>query len=418
MNLKLFITSIILVFSLYFFLEAKTIYAVENPLASPNNPFGIHILEEDDLEDAAALVNSSGGDWGYITLVIRKDERDSERWQKVFDRMRRLHLIPIVRIATRQEDSRWEKPVFDEIDGWVSFLNSLNWVTKNRYVIIGNEPNHAKEWGGEVNPSEYAAYLKTLLTRLKGTSDDFFILPAGLDASAPNDREHMSETLFLNKMLESTPDVFDRIDGWTSHSYPNPKFSGSETATGPGTIRTFEWELDILKKLGIKKELPVFITETGWAHEVDGQKNGYKASESIANALKNSFTDPWKDKRIVAVTPFVLDYKDAPFDIFSWKKPGGSFYPFYYEVQKMEKLKGEPIQVTSGKILVVVFPSILKRHGKNFGLAYIKNTGQAIWSAGKLTKISDGLLQFEIEPILLSNTEPNQNALVFFRVSS
>ena len=45
-----------------------------------NNRFGIHILDETDLADAAALVNSNGGEWGYVTLVIRQDERDSARW--------------------------------------------------------------------------------------------------------------------------------------------------------------------------------------------------------------------------------------------------------------------------------------------------------------------------------------------------
>jgi hypothetical protein len=154
-------------------------FAIENPSARPNNIYGIHILDENDLEDAAKLVNSSGGDWGYVTLVIRKDERDSQRWQKTFDKMRRLHLIPIVRIATIQVNSHWEKPVQGEIDGWVSFLNSLNWVIKNRYVIIGNEPNHAAEWGNELNPQEYADYLSTLSEKLKNESGDFFILPAG-----------------------------------------------------------------------------------------------------------------------------------------------------------------------------------------------------------------------------------------------
>src|SRR3989344_492451 len=125
-------------------ISSTNIKAAENPLSVPNNSFGIHILDENDLEDAAKLVNSGGGDWGYVTFVIRSDERDSKRWQKVFDKMRRLHLIPIVRIATNQMEDGWEKPSFDEIDGWVSFLSSLNWVVKNRYVVIGNEPNHAK----------------------------------------------------------------------------------------------------------------------------------------------------------------------------------------------------------------------------------------------------------------------------------
>lgn len=62
-----------------------------------NNKFGIHIMDEHDLVDAANLVNSNGGEWGYVTIVIRDDQLNRDRWQSVFNQMRRLKLIPIVR---------------------------------------------------------------------------------------------------------------------------------------------------------------------------------------------------------------------------------------------------------------------------------------------------------------------------------
>src|SRR3989344_509102 len=260
MKYKLSLLIQILILIAFLFLgNLKIVKAVENPLAKTNNLFGIHILNESDIKDAANLVNSSGGEWGYVTLVIRKDERDTTRWQKVFDELRRHKLIPIVRIATIQQDGGWEKPVLDETDGWVSFLNSLNWVIKNRYVIIGNEPNHAKEWGGEINPSEYARYLRLLSEKLKANSQDFFVLPAGFDFSAKNTKDTMDATLFLKEAVSSEKDFFNYIDGWTSHSYPNPDFAGSEMASGRGTVRSYEWELEFLKTLGLVKEVPVFI---------------------------------------------------------------------------------------------------------------------------------------------------------------
>ena len=233
------------IFALVIFIP-KNARAIENPLNYTNNSFGIHILSEVDIKDAAELVNSSGGEWGYVTLVIRKDERDTTRWQQVFDELRRKKLIPIVRLATMQTEIGWEKPSFDEIDGWVSFLNSLNWVVENRYVIIANEPNHAIEWGGEIDPEGYADYLVEISKKLKATSDDFFVLPAGFDASAPNSSETSSESSYLQKMLEHKTDLFDHIDGWSSHSYPNPNFSGPVAAEGRGTLKTYEWELEYL----------------------------------------------------------------------------------------------------------------------------------------------------------------------------
>lgn len=229
----------IIVFFVFLFAFRGKALAVYDPLSVANNRFGIHIVNISDLEDAAKLVNSAGGDWGYVTLVITKNDRNTPKWQEVFDKMRGLHLIPIVRIATAPDGENWEKPSFGEIDGWVAFLNSLNWVVKNRYVVIANEVNLGKEWGGEVNPEEYATYLKSFSQKLKVVNSDFFILPAGFDASLKTSKTSLDETVYLRRMLAKEPDVFEAVDGWTSHSYPNPAFSGSAFAHGRGSVRTF-----------------------------------------------------------------------------------------------------------------------------------------------------------------------------------
>ena len=387
---------------------ARPTYAISDPLSVPNNSYGIHIIGPEDLEDAARLVNSSGGDWGYVTLVIQKKERNPLIWQPVFDKMRRLHLIPIIRISSQEQNGGWETLSLDEIDGWVSFLNSLNWVIKNRYVIIGNEPNHSKEWGGYIDPEGYALYLKTLSQKLKSKSADFFILPAGLDASAPNSKDTMDEVLFVKRMLKYDPSTFEYIDGWTSHSYPQPNFSGSAWATGRKSIRTFDWELEFLRSMGIKKDLPIFITETGWIHSLNDQKD----LERISRNYEYAFQGAWKDKRIVAVTPFVLSYPDKPFDIFSWKKGDGSFYEFYSEVQKLPKATGKPVQEISGNLLKIFIPYVMKTNQSFHGLILIKNTGQSIWS-GKDIQILTNDNFLEISPLSFPEIEPGYTKSVF-----
>lgn len=197
---KIFLLALSLVF---FLASTRPVFAIYDPTSVSNNRFGMHIVEPSDLDDVSRLLNSNGGDWGYVTLVIQKGERDTRRWQQVFDKMRRLHLIPIVRVATVPIGDVWEKPNPDEIDGWISFFDSLNWVIKNRYITIGNEPNHAKEWGGQVNPKEYADYLKTFSEKLKASSGDYFIMPAGFDASAGNTLETMDEERYLSLMTAS-----------------------------------------------------------------------------------------------------------------------------------------------------------------------------------------------------------------------
>lgn len=369
----------------------RQVLAITDPLAVPNNKFGIHIIDEYDLEDAAHLVNSSGGDWGYVTLVIREDERNRDKWQKVFDKMRRFHLVPIVRIATQMENGGWKKPAEGDIDSWVSFLNSLNWVVENRYIIISNEPNHAKEWGGELDPAGYATYLKSFSQRLKLKSGDFFIISAGLDASAPNSRETMDEAIYLERMLKAEPDVFELVDGLASHSYPNPHFSGSENGWGKGSVRTYLWELDYLKSLGVTKKLPVFITETGWL----------TSNPDISGKLKNAYQNAWNNDAVVAVTPFILNYQDPLFGEFSWKKFGEGYHDFYFEVQKLPKTSGKPVQKVSGKILSVFTPIFVKVDDPFYVTAIVENTGQAIWSKEDVVPVFSSLKleSFAMEPI-------------------
>ncbi len=410
--------NLVLIF-LFFLLSLfvpKNAAALDNPRDVPNNKFGIHVVNDEDLENASYLVNSSGGDWGYVTLVIREDERDAVRWQKIFDRARRLHLIPIVRIATTQSGENWTKPSADDVDDWVKFFDSLNWVVQNRYIVVGNEPNHATEWGGEVNPSEYVEFFGNISKSLKISSPDYFLMIAGFDASAPDNKTHMSEEKYIKKMLAKNPKLFDYVDGWASHSYPNPGFSASPQNTGQKSVKTYEWELTLLKRLGIYKDLPVFITETGWAHKTDDNQD-YLDTDTLINYYKKLFEIYQSDSRVVAFTPFVLNYTHPPFDIFSWKKSDGSNYSFYEETQRVLKYKGEPKRITEAEIIFEIAPEFIKKGDNTYGLVIAKNTGQTIWTMN--TPISDtekGINdKFEIDSPVFTDIEPGKIGIILFR---
>lgn len=397
-----------IIFSTILLFSIQSCAFAENvPNAVPNNKFGIHITDEKDLPDAATLVNSSGGDWGYVTLVITERERDHDRWQQVFDQMRRLHLIPIVRIATKATGDTWDAPNEAEINNWIAFLNSLNWVIENRYIVIANEPNHAYEWGGKIDAEGYATYLNKFAIKLHEASPDFFILPGGLDASAKNTISTMDELIFLKRMLVAEPKLFDNLNGWVSHSYPNPAFAGKETDTGRGTINTFKWELDYLKTLGVTKDLPVFITETGWSNQkIDPSK--------ITSMYDYAFKYVWNDYSVVAVTPFTLNYPQTPFSEFSWKKSDGTFYPYYFGLKDIAKTPGEPVQKVSGQILgAIAQPVILP--GTDFGGAILaKNTGQSIWDT-KDVIVSGDTKDVTIKSYSFPNIEPTRLGLILFK---
>ena len=334
--------------------------AVYDPASVSNNKFGIHIADVNDLNDVPRLVNSSGGDWGYVTFVIADNDRDVGKWILIFKRLRTNHLIPLVRLATHMDGSAWVKPNPVDVSEWASFLSQLPWPTNNRYVILFNEPNHTSEWGGTVAPEQYALIVKTFAQKLKESSSDYFILPAGLDASAQNTSESLDEAGYLSWMLTNEPQLFDYIDGWTSHSYPNPAFSGSVYARGRGTLTTYDWELSLLRQLGVQKELPVFITETGWAHRWTNDRSRLLDPSDVAKNLSIAAQTVWNDPRIVAVTPFLFQYQEPLFAMFSWLVPGNREpYPFYVAYQRISKTKGNPLQPPSPEYLALLSHSLV-----------------------------------------------------------
>lgn len=323
---------------LCFIVSPKASFAIVDPLAVPNNKFGVHILFTSELEKAKELVNSSGGDWGYITIPIQAIDKDLVKWQKFMDDCTRFHLIPIIRIATENHyfnTSVWRKPTREDILDFANFLNSLNWPIRNRYIIVFNEVNRGDEWEGIPNPEEYAIALNYAVNVFKSASPDFFIISAGLDnASANVPGKSMNQYDFMIGMNDAIPGIFNQIDGLGSHSYPNPAFSQTPWFTTRMGVSSFMFERDLAFKLS-GKNLPVFITETGWSSE-------RLARSQIASHFQYAFENIWADENIVAITPFLLSAGTVPFLQFSLIDENGNYNEVSRELKNMQKINGQP----------------------------------------------------------------------------
>lgn len=369
---------IITAFFVFLFFSSCAQYTLALDASRPNNIHGIHLAQpsDDDLKNAAKLVNSSGGDWGYVTLVIQENDRDKGKWQAIFNTLRELHLIPIIRLATNPEGSNWRRPNVEDAASWANFLDSLHWVVKERYVILFNETNHATEWGGAVDAASYAGIAKKFAEELKKRNKDYFIMLGGLDASAPQaGTAYQSEDVYLTEVVSyiGRESFNNLIDGLSSHSYPNPAFAGSPFSSGRGTVKTYEWELSLLKNIGINKELPVFITETGWS-------SAGVSRDVIGEYLKSVYSIWRDDSRIRAVTPFILNYQSEPFLGFSWQKQDSrDFYPQFEEVKSIPKTKGQPTQNERARF-IIDFPHELAVQSEFHFKFRLQNTGQSIWS--------------------------------------
>ncbi len=326
------ITIITIIFSVF----PKPSLAIEDPLSFSNNRFGIHILFPQELSAAAQLVNSSGGDWGYVTIPIQSVDRNLEKWQEFMDDAKSLHLIPIIRIATYPRGNFWTTPtIFDHLD-FANFLNSLSWPVVNRYIIVYNEPNSNLEWGGAVDAAAYAQELSYTIDAFKRVNDDFFIISAGLDGYAPQRGSlYQNSYQFLLDIDKAVPGIFKRIDGFASHSYPGSNFSESPFLTKQAGITSYKTEEAFIKNRFGRGNIPIFITETGW-------QRGNITEKQVASFYQYAFENIWSDKNIVAITPFLLNGQASSFDGFSLLRPDGSPSEIFSSIALLPKVKGQP----------------------------------------------------------------------------
>lgn len=350
--------------------------SIPTPTATPARPnkWGIHLL----LDDGRTVWPMSiwplhvryardlAGDGGYVTELIRSDDLDPARWQVFMDLCREFHLIPIVRLATTFDlDHGWWRAPQATATGdygelakrYAEFVAQLHWPAEQHYVIVGNEPNHGDEWGGQAKPTEYARFLIEVSRALHQADPAVRVLNAPLDPYTPNTNgqpfingmTYLDAESFLDQMQVAFPNVFDSIDIWASHSYAlgplseppwqqtfqidllndaqNPAHLEPPAGIANRGVNGYEWELFKLSTYGVRP-LPVMITETGWRHlestDPYSADNGrtWPEAQVVAQYLDLAFNGnhgrypsapdsgwtPWaQDERVLAVTPFALN---------------------------------------------------------------------------------------------------------------
>jgi len=310
---------------------------------------GIHLMKVEELSLVKPLLKEPRGhsaifkqDWHYVTVPFTlSDLGQSDRWQKFFNQAKKQRIIPILRLTTRFKQGHWQVPSRKNIVDQINFLSHLNWPTTEKYIIAYNEPNHAAEWGGKVDPQAYAITLAFVADWAHTENNGFVVLPAGLDQAAPNGKKTMEAFNFLNRMWTSDAEVFQKIDVWNAHAYPNPGFIASPYSTSKMSLRSFIYELNWLKqKTG--RDFQVAITETGWR---DTPLTHWKLTAYYSYALKNI----WSDPRVIAVTPFTLKGSPGPFSQFSFLNASGKPTGQYHALQAAIKWVGNLMQADRGQ---------------------------------------------------------------------
>lgn len=301
-----------------------------------NNPVGINVArlsQERFVGAVGGLVNTNGGDWGYMTITWTVEDRDSSQadWilQQFLDRCFEYHLNPIIRVGTwhHTHNEIWERPDWDEPAKWRAFFERGNWGSRPVYIIVGNEPNLGFEWGGEVDAAGYAKYLANFMDVFAG-SEQFKIVNAPLDASNWNEMPRMLDALeFIQAMREAVPDIFERLPAWASNPYRVP--SGGDNIRF--THRAYEAELE-----AIGRDMPIIITESGLMEIRD--------ENLIADYFDVAFRDWLADPKVLAATPMFWNPHSSEFWMFT-PNPDGSVQlasETYRRILRLPKPAGSP----------------------------------------------------------------------------
>ncbi len=138
-------------------------------------------------------------------------------------------------------------------------------------------------------------------------------------------------------------------------------------------LYSFKYEKDLISEY-TDKDLPVFITETGWP------RNENQNSFTVGENIRAAYESLWGfDERVRAVTPFILNYQTDPFLGFSWKKQTSEEYYDQFEIAKnIFKIKGDPEQIIDATINHNL-PKVLSVDSSYSFKINLKNEGQSIF---------------------------------------
>lgn len=279
--------------------------------------YGVHVLNPDEISQVSEAFASvrAAGEPLYVTIPFSlQDVGRLAQWQQAFNLAKEKNIVPLVRVVSEfsPEKNAWSVPDRRQMIGLVKSLSMLEWPQEQRHVILFNEPNHHAEWGGQVDPTEFAKVTTFLAQWFKTENKNYVLLPAAADLAAPDGPTTWEAFHFWSEVLKAEPTYFDQFDAWNSHSYPNPGFVASPNRTGKNSLRGFEHELEFLAEhTNPDKEWPVFITETGWKETPQNRRllKGY---------YQTAHRTVWNHSQVVAVTPFVWRGAPGPFADFSF----------------------------------------------------------------------------------------------------
>ncbi len=325
--------------------------------APPTNRYGIGYVGTGDNTDHD-LAKNLAGPGGHV-LVIFADitpgrQNADQGWKDAISALYARDLIPVIRMAPpwgnrnvrNMADSGSNHRSYNDLaKAYRRVIEDLpkraDWPM---YVHVHNETNLCYEWEcdsgtitGETMAREYAHLVADVADELHAIGDSRIrvtngaLAPGGVvdcQCGGSGFTPGWTSIEYLNFMKAEVPDVFDKIDVFSTHSYPASGkgfgFFVPYDQAGVG-LKYFEDELAAIGKPNMK----VLVTETGWTISHEGMNH---SRDQVGDWTVQAYQNVWETHpNILGVMPFIL--RDSAWDNFAWAQTNGSPYPVYNKVR-------------------------------------------------------------------------------------
>ncbi|MHB0870203.1 MAG: glycoside hydrolase 5 family protein [Chloroflexota bacterium] len=157
-------------------------------------------------------------------------------------------------------------------------------------VELWNEPNLAREWGGQMpNAAQYVELLRAGFEGAKRADPNVTVLSAGLTPTATFSAEALPDTLYLQQMYEAgARDFFDVLGAHGAGYNAAPETSPEEAAANPtlGGNRVFTFrrveELRGIMEANGDGGKQIWLTEFGWtADPIHPEFSWFRQTEEV-----------------------------------------------------------------------------------------------------------------------------------------
>lgn len=318
-----------------------------------NPKMGVHTRLTDEVEPAKIkrtleMVREMGAPWivEYFPWAYIQPRPDARNWvhaDDVVNHASRQGLTVVARLGFAPE---WARPkgttplYLDEAHFEDFGRYAAEFVTryagKVDYVIIGNEPNLALEWGYQpVAPAQYVKLLQVVYPMIKEANPDVQVLAGALapTLAPPGSEWGVNDLGYLQAMYDDgAADYFDML---AIHAYGGVFSPDEPAAVDEINFRRAELLRQIMVENG-DGEKQAMITEAGWNDHprwTRAVRPGQRIEYTIRAYEIAQEEWPWLDAIAMWVFRFPWDQKSYQ-DYFTFVDTDFEPKPIYEEVQR------------------------------------------------------------------------------------